>query len=143
MDTSARPVSLRQVGPHVITASAHRPGIVRARARRPAWPDRADSSTVSAQLGVAEPAAAFTVSAALFGCADWTVADGAGREGFVATARRCLLCAMVKKAGGASPCRLYGLDPIEGTVEGLAPGAGFDVQETLSEGAECRVRVRN
>ena len=96
----------------------------------------------AAQLGVTDPAAAFTASAALFGCADWTVADGAVGDEFVATARRCLLCAMVKKAGGASPCHLYCLDPIEDMIEGLAPGAGFDVEETLFEGAECRVRVR-
>jgi hypothetical protein len=109
----------------------------------------------AAQLGVSEPAAAFTTSAALFGCADWTVTEAAANAAgpddaaaaepprdFVATAGRCLLSAMVKKAGGASPCRLYCLDPIEGMVEGLTPGADFDVQETLFEGAECRVRVR-
>jgi hypothetical protein len=29
----------------------------------------------AAQLGITDPAAAFTMSAALFGCADWSVAS--------------------------------------------------------------------
>lgn len=100
----------------------------------------------AAQMGIAEPAAAFTTSAALFGCADWTVAQAPTRgdgpaAGFVATAGRCMLSGMVKKAGGPSPCRLFCLDPIEGLVRGLAPDATVDVEETLFEGARCRVRV--
>jgi len=69
-------------------------------------------------------------------------AEGDGPAGeFIATARRCLLCGLVKKAGGPSPCRLFCLDPIEGLVRGPAPDAEFDVRETLFEGSECRVRV--
>ncbi len=60
---------------------------------------------------------------------------------FTATARTCLLCALVKKAGGPSPCRLYCLDPIEAMVRGLDADGRFDVEETLYDGAECRVRV--
>jgi hypothetical protein len=94
----------------------------------------------AAQLGIAGPQDAFTVSAELFGCADWSVtSEPAG--GFVATAERCLLCGMVKKAGGPSPCRLFCLDPIEGMVYGLEPDAVVDVQETLFDGGRCRVRV--
>jgi hypothetical protein len=48
---------------------------------------------------------------------------------------------MVKKAGGPSPCRLYCLDPLEAMGKGLAAGAGFDVEETLYDGGQCRVRV--
>jgi hypothetical protein len=99
----------------------------------------AGGAAQAAQMGIAEPAAAFTTSAALFGCADWTVA--AEGPAFTATAHTCLLCALVKKAGGPSPCRLYCLDPIEAMVRGLDAGAGFDVEETLCDGAECRVRV--
>jgi hypothetical protein len=97
-------------------------------------------AATAAQMGVTEPAAAFTTSAALFGCADWAVApDDAG---FVATASRCLLCAMVSQMGGPSPCRLFCLDPIEGMIAGLEPGAAVDVEETLFDGGACRVRVR-
>jgi hypothetical protein len=106
-----------------------------------------DGATQAAQMGISKPAAAFTTSAELFGCADWTVSAAPGEDfetpgrDFVASARRCLLCALAKKAGGPSPCRLYCLDPIEALVEGLAPGSGFAVEETLFEGTECRVRV--
>jgi len=122
----------------------------------------ASGAAQAAKMGIAEPAAAFTTSAELFGCADWTVAAG-GAEGpgavagpdaagtapqaaeaapaLTARASTCLLCALVKKAGGPSPCRLYCLDPIEAMVSGLDAGAGFDVEETLYDGAECRVRV--
>ena len=62
--------------------------------------------------------------------------------GFVATASRCLLCALVKQMGGPSPCRLFCLDPIEGMLVGLAPDAAVRVQETLYDGGACRVRVR-
>jgi hypothetical protein len=128
----------------------------------------ASGAAQAAQMGITEPAAAFTTSAELFGCADWAVAadgaedpetprgldavggaDAAGTAppaleagpAFTATAHRCLLCALVKKAGGPSPCRLYCLDPIEAMVRGLDAEAGFDVEETLYDGAECRVRV--
>lgn len=95
----------------------------------------------AAQLGIAEPEQAFTRSAQLFGCADWAVE--AGEDGaFRAEAGHCLLCAMVKKMGGPSPCRIFCLDPIEAVVRGLRADAEFDVQETLYDGERCRVQVR-
>ncbi len=99
----------------------------------------ASGAAQATQMGIAEPREAFTATAELFGCADWSVSDD--DDGFVATAGRCLLCGMVKKADGPSPCRLFCLDAIEGLVRGLAPGAEFDVQETLFDGGRCRVRV--
>ena len=93
------------------------------------------------QLGIAEPAGCFTVSAELFGCADWSVEDAPGGGGFTASASRCMLCALVKKAGGPSPCRLFCLDPIEGMVKGLDPSVAFDVRETLFDGERCSVQV--
>jgi hypothetical protein len=96
-------------------------------------------AATAAKMGVTEPAAAFTTSAGLFGCADWAVAPD--EDGFVATASHCLLCGMVKQMGGPSPCRLFCLDPIEGMIVGLAPDAAVDVQETLYDGGACRVRV--
>jgi hypothetical protein len=99
----------------------------------------ASGAAQAAQMGITEPAAAFTTSAELFGCADWSVAaDG---PAFIATAHACLLCALAKKAGGPSPCRLYCLDPIEAMVRGLGGDVRFDVEETLYDGAQCRVRV--
>jgi hypothetical protein len=101
---------------------------------------RAAGAAQAAQLGITAPAEAFTTSAELFGCADWTV-TGDGDQALVASARHCLLCGMAKKAGAPSPCSLYCLDPIEAMVEGVAPGAGFEVDETLFDGERCRVRV--
>jgi hypothetical protein len=40
------------------------------------------------------------------------------------------------------PCRLFCLDPIEGMIVGLAPGAAVEVEETLCAGGAGRVRVR-
>lgn len=100
----------------------------------------ASGAAQAAQLGITGPGEAFTVSARLFGCADWTVAED-GDGALVATAGRCLLCALAKKAGGPSPCRLFCLDPLEGLVQGVRPGASFDPQETLYDGERCRVRV--
>ena len=113
---------------------------------------RRSAAAQAAQLGITAPEAAFTTSAQLFGCADWTVTEDtaeAGTEaggqaagkGFEASATRCLLCAMVKKAGGPSPCRIFCLDPIEAMVQGLRPDARLDVTETLYDGDGCRVRV--
>jgi hypothetical protein len=100
----------------------------------------ANGAAQAAQLGVSTPGEAFTVSARLFGCADWTVEEDGGGA-LVATAGRCLLCSLAKKAGAPSPCRLFCLDPLEGLVQGVRPGAGFDVLETLYDGERCRVRV--
>ena len=101
---------------------------------------RRTAAAQAAQLGITGPEAAFTNSAELFGCADWTVTE-TGDDGFEVTATRCLLCAMVRKAGGPSPCRLYCLDPIEAMVESLRPDARLEVVETLYDGERCRVRV--
>jgi hypothetical protein len=94
----------------------------------------------AAQLGITTPEAAFTVSAELFGCADWTVTE-TGIGSFDASATRCLLCAMVKKAGGPSPCRIFCLDPIEAMVQGLRPDARVETLETLFDGERCRMSV--
>jgi hypothetical protein len=107
---------------------------------------RAMGAAQAAQLGITEPRVAFTTSAELFGCADWTVAaipDAAAADpGFDATATRCLLCGLTKKLGGPSPCRIFCLDPIEAMVVGLEPEARLEVLETLYDGERCRVRVQ-
>jgi hypothetical protein len=58
------------------------------------------------------------------------------------TGRDCdrLLCSLAKKAGAPSPCRLFCLDPLEGLVQGVRPGAGFGVAETVYDGERCSVR---
>lgn len=100
----------------------------------------ATGAAQAAQLGITAPENAFTVSAELFGCADWTVTPGS-ESTFDAGATRCLLCAMAKKMGAPSPCRIFCLDPIEAVVLGLQPHAHLQVLETLYDGEHCRVRI--
>jgi hypothetical protein len=93
----------------------------------------------AAQMGIGEPREVFTRLAELFGCADWTVEEAA--DGFVASASHCLLCALAKRMGGPSPCRIGCLDPLEGMVRGLVPEARFAAAETLFDGGRCLVKV--
>lgn len=93
----------------------------------------------AAQMGLVAPEEAFTRTVELFACADWKIEkDDAG---FSAKAGRCTLCALAKRMGAASPCRIYCLDPIEGMVRGMEPEARFEVEKTLFESDGCSVRV--
>ncbi|MGI5840041.1 MAG: L-2-amino-thiazoline-4-carboxylic acid hydrolase [bacterium] len=76
----------------------------------------------------------------MFNCAVWKIV----REGstFTAEAKACKLCAIAKKTGKASPCRIYCLNPMEGMVKGLNPANNFDVKETLWDGEKCCVEVK-
>ncbi len=94
----------------------------------------------AAQMGLARPEEAFTRTAELFQCADWKITEEP--NGFRAQASRCMLCALAKRMGSASPCRIYCLDPIEGMIRGMDPEARFEVEKTLFESDGCAVRVR-
>jgi hypothetical protein len=91
-------------------------------------------------LGIGTPEQAFTSTAEVFDCADWQIEPLEG--GFRAEASRCTLCALAKRLGKASPCRLYCLDPLEGMVRGLCPAATFAVEQTLFDSSRCSVRVQ-
>jgi len=91
-------------------------------------------------FGITAPEEAFTITADIFGCADWTVTHG--ENSFAAEASRCVLCTMAKKMNAPSPCRIYCLNPLEGMVKGLNPELEFRVEETLWDGAGCRVIVK-
>ncbi len=95
----------------------------------------------AAQMGMGSPEEVFTKLSDLMGCADWAVTPDENGDGFAASASRCMLCMMAKKAGAQSPCHIYCLDPMEGMVRGLNQDAGFDVLSTLYEGPSCRVAV--
>jgi len=94
----------------------------------------------AAQFGIASPQEVFTKLAELMGCADWTIETN-GEDGFTATASRCMLCALTKKLGTQSPCRIYCLDPMEGMVKGLDQDANFDIKATLFDDTQCRVVI--
>ena len=93
----------------------------------------------AAQFGITKPEEVFLKLAELFGCASWNIISNA--EGFVALANECRLCAIAKKIGAPSPCRLYCLDPMEGMVKALKGDAEFAVEETLWEGSKCSILV--
>ena len=75
----------------------------------------------------------------IFGCSPWEVQ--LREDGLTAETTSCMLCGFAKNMGAESPCRIHCLDPMEGIVKGLEPGAGFYVRETLWEGRKCRIDV--
>jgi hypothetical protein len=60
----------------------------------------------------------------------------------VAEARACKLCAIAREMNAPVLCTPYCLDPMEGMVKRLNPGAEYAAEETLWEGVSCRVRAR-
>jgi hypothetical protein len=91
-------------------------------------------------FGITKPEDVFLNLSEIFGCAQWEITDRTA-EGFVARSSTCKLCAVAKRIGAPSPCRLYCLDPMEGLVKAVKPDAGYMVEETLWEGKKCVVRV--
>jgi hypothetical protein len=94
------------------------------------------------QMGITEPEEVFTRLSDLMGCANWQIARTDENE-FRAVATGCALCAIAKRIGAPSPCNPFCLNPMEGMVSGLDPNTDFFVEETLYEGNECSVAVRN
>jgi hypothetical protein len=114
-------------------------GILERVAARKREEQLAAGATKAAQFGITSAEQVFTRLAALFGCTAWRVT--ASEDGFTAEAGSCTLCGLARKLDAPSPCRLYCLDPMEGMVKGVEPEAEFVVEETLWDGAKCRVHV--
>jgi hypothetical protein len=93
----------------------------------------------AAQFGIEKPEEAFLKLYDIFGCSNWNISSKP--DGFVAQTTTCMLCAIAKKIGAPSPCRIYCLNPMEGIVKALKEGAVYSVEETLWDGARCSVRV--
>jgi len=93
----------------------------------------------AAQFGITSPEAVFSEISKIYDCANWVIQPE--ENGFGAEAKACKLCAIAKQMKAPSPCRLYCLDPMHGMVKGLNPRAKFKVEETLWDGAKCRVLV--
>ncbi len=93
----------------------------------------------ASQMGINSPEQVFTFLSEVFACANWQIS--AQPNGFVALTPSCRLCAIAKRMGAPSPCDVHCLAPMEGMVKGISPESGFDVKETLWNGAECRVEV--
>lgn len=92
------------------------------------------------RFGVQRAADVFTRVSQIFNCAVWEIQKNG--SGFAAESKACKLCAIAKKTGKASPCRIYCLNPMEGMVKGINESNTFDVKETLWDGEKCRVEIR-
>ncbi len=90
-------------------------------------------------LNIRKPEEVFTVLAEITNCAGWKKAGSP--EGVVMETGSCRLCALAKRFAADCPCHIYCLHPMEGMVKGLDSGSNFIVEETLWNGAKCRVRV--
>lgn len=75
----------------------------------------------------------------LMGCANWTMTATEDGSGYTAVATRCMLCAMAKKLGAPSPCRIYCLDPMEGMMKGVDGTIQFFADSTLWDDQECKI----
>jgi len=96
-------------------------------------------AALAGRFGVKEPKQAFVNVQDLFECADWAYEDT--ETGFTATCGNCMLCALCKKMGTDSPCRIYCLSPIEASIKGIKPDAEFAVKKTLWDDSRCEVKV--
>ncbi len=94
----------------------------------------------AAQFGIAQPSEVFLKLSEIFACADWKVTEKNG-DSFTVQSASCKLCAIARKMGAPSPCRLYCLDPMEGMVKALKINAAYTVEDTLWDGEKCRIKV--
>lgn len=85
------------------------------------------------RLGIGGPAELFKKFSSLFGCVKWEVSETA--EATEAAAGSCLMCAIAKQRGTASPCDMYCINPFKGFARAL--GCSLEVRETLWEGGRC------
>jgi hypothetical protein len=94
----------------------------------------------AAQFAITKPEEVFLKLSEIFGCASWEIISNTN-GGFTAQTRSCKLCAIAKKIGAPSPCRLYCLDPMEGLIKAVKNDAVYTVEETLWDGSKCSVKV--
>lgn len=81
----------------------------------------------------------FRVLGEVFNCANWEIQEC--KDGFIATAKACKLCAFSKKLGNVCPCDIYCLNPMDGMIRGIEENSKFEALETLWDGSQCRVKV--
>ncbi len=90
------------------------------------------------RLGISGLSDLFSVNSSLFGCARWNVAEtGDTAE---AVSESCLLCAIARQRGTASPCGIFCINPFKGFARAL--GYSLEARETLWDGSRCRFSMR-
>ena len=92
-----------------------------------------------ARLCIDAPAEVFRLFGEIFGCAAWEIVSDSD-ERTEARAASCMLCAIARQRGAASPCRLFCINPFSGFAKAL--GRELTVEETLWTGDECRFVMR-
>ena len=97
-------------------------------------------SSLAERLGITEPKQSFIKIQEIYGCANWVCTETEG--GFEAVCTACMLCAISKKMGQFSPCRIYCLSPLEAVLKAVAPGSEFSVTQTLWDSDRCKAVVK-
>ena len=92
------------------------------------------------RFGIQKPEEVFLKLSEIFNCASWEILNK--EMGFTAVSKVCKLCALAKRMGTDSPCRIYCLNPMEGMVKGIDPAKEFNVGETLWDGGKCSIEVK-
>jgi len=92
------------------------------------------------RFGIQKPEEVFQKLSEIFNCASWEILNK--EMGFTAVSKVCKLCALAKRMGTESPCRIYCLNPMEGMVKGIDPAKEFNVGETLWDGGKCSIEVK-
>ncbi len=97
---------------------------------------RAVASQQLSRFGAKTPAEVLRRMMEVFGCTSWEIEEEEKSTSAVTTS--CLMCAIAKKTGGASPCTLFCINPMKAYGKALEPSYDLAVEETLWEGKECR-----
>ena len=92
------------------------------------------------RFGIQKPEEVFQKLSEIFNCASWEILNK--EMGFTAVSKVCKLCALAKRMGTESPCRIYCLNPMEGMIKGIDPAKEFNVGETLWDGGKCSIEVK-
>ena len=98
------------------------------------------ASKINAQLDIQTPGQVITRMAEVLGYANWKAERR--MNGFSAIATTCKLCDLCKKAGGASPCSGWCLDPMRAMIAANDFTIDFSVKSTLMDGEYCQVDLK-
>lgn len=99
----------------------------------------AQGKFLASSLGITAKTEVFTKLAELFGCANWQIEEV--NNSVYAVAKNCTLCSMCKKTGSLAPCKLHCLNPMEGMIKALDENYKFEVEKTLWDDLECRIKI--
>jgi hypothetical protein len=89
------------------------------------------------RFGAKTPAEVLKRMMEVFGCTAWVILEETA-DRICARTPSCLMCAIAKKTGAASPCTLFCINPMKAYGEVMNPAYTLAVEETLWEGKECR-----